>query len=320
MVQGFSETDAAEATGRSPQPCDHLGNQRDWIWRGWKIRYSFLRSPRNDGLPVVFLHGFGASLLQWRGNLQPLSQHHTIYALDLLGFGASEKASTEFRVSLWADQVHEFCQQFIGQPIVLVGHSLGALVALTAVTRYPELAKGLILVTLPAARQELLPAPVQSVVHSIENLFANSFLIKLILRFARRPSFIRSALQKIYTDAQYVNEDLVASFVDPAHDRGAERTLLKLVRARTAIDFSEDTRSLLQSLDMETLVLWGQNDNIIPIQWGRQLPEFNPNLAMVEIPDAGHCLYDEQAERVNHEILTWIQQTIDFPQPSPTKS
>ncbi|MEO1146961.1 MAG: alpha/beta fold hydrolase [Cyanobacteria bacterium J06638_22] len=319
MGQQFSEAGVSADAWRSPlAQRDHLGNQRDWVWRGWSIRYSFLRSPRNDGLPIVFLHGFGASLLQWRGNLQPLSQHHTIYALDLLGFGASEKASTEFRVSLWVEQVRAFCQQFIGQPIVLVGHSLGALVALTAVTRYPELAQGLILVTLPATRQELLPGPVQSVVHSIENLFANSFLIKQILRFARRPSFIRSALQKIYTDTQYVNEDLVASFVEPAHHRGADRTLLKLVRARTATDFSDDTRSLLQRLDIDTLVLWGQNDNIIPIQWGRQLPEFNPYLTMVEIPDAGHCLYDEQAERVNHEILTWIQQTIDIPHPTQT--
>jgi len=285
--------------------------QRDWIWRGWRVRYTCLRSPNPDGCPIVFLHGFGAALTQWRANLQPLSEHHTIYALDLLGFGASEKASTEYRVGLWVEQVRDFCQQFIGEPVVLVGHSLGALVALSTTIADPELVYRLVLVTLPSSRQEMLPQRIQSLVHSVENAFANPFLISLILRIARRPSFIRAALQKVYSNAHHVTDELVSSFVIPAQDRGAERTLLKLVRARTATDFSEDTRSLLNQLAIPALVLWGEQDRVIPIQWGRQLADFHSHLKLVELPNSGHCPYDECAERVNQEILHWIEHGID---------
>lgn len=290
---------------------DQLGVQRDWIWRGWRVRYTCLRSPNPDGCPILFLHGFGAALTQWRANLLPLSEHHTIYALDLLGFGASEKASTEYRVNLWVEQVRDFCEQFVGEPVVLVGHSLGALVALSTTIADPALVQRLVLVTLPSTRQEMLPNWLQSMVHSIENAFANPFLISLILRIARRPSFIRSALQKVYANAHHVTDELVSSFITPALEPGAERTLLKLVRSRTATDFSEDTRSLLSNLHIPALVLWGEQDRVIPIQWGRQLADFNPRLKLVELPNSGHCPYDECAERVNREILHWIEYGID---------
>jgi len=288
-----------------------LGTQRDWVWRGWRVRYTYIPAIAAEGVPIVFLHGFGAALTQWRANLQPLSMHHSIYALDLLGFGASEKASTEFRTQLWVEQVQAFCQSFIGQPVVLVGHSLGALVALTATATHPDMMQGLVLLTLPASRQEVLPRVLQPFVQSIENAFANPLLINLILQIARRPSFIRSALKQVYVNGQFVTDDLVSSFVQPAFDRGANRTLLKLVRSRTARDFSDDVRVLLQALQIPALLLWGEQDRIIPIQWGRHLKETNDHLTLVEIPNAGHCPYDEAAELVNQEILTWVERGLE---------
>lgn len=285
----------------------HLGFQRDWIWRGWRVRYTYLPATQPDGVPVLFLHGFGSALTQWYANLQPLSAHHAIYAIDMLGFGASEKAAAEFTTQLWVEQVREFCQTFIGQPVVLVGHSLGALVALSVAATHPDWVQGLVLLTLPASRQEVLPRPLQPLVQSIENAFANPVLINLILRIARRPGFIRSALKQVYVNRQYVTDDLVASFVQPAHDRGAGRTLRKLVRSRTARDFSDDARILLQALNIPVLLLWGKEDRIIPIQWGRHLNDTHSHLKLVEIPNAGHCPYDEAADFVNREILNWIE-------------
>ncbi|MDX2214649.1 MAG: alpha/beta fold hydrolase [Oculatellaceae cyanobacterium bins.114] len=291
-----------------------LGSQRDWIWRGWQIRYTHLRpiAPSEvDAAPLVFLHGFGAALTQWRSNLIPLSQSRTVYALDFLGFGASEKAVTGYNVSLWAEQVYEFWQQFIGKPTIFVGHSLGALVALVAAVNHPGMAKGLVLITLPSSRQELLFQWLQPIVGGIEGLFASPLIINPLFRLIRQPSFIRSVLHKIYTEKTNVTDDLVTSFALPAIDRGAAKVLVRLVKARTRVDFSPDTRTLLPDLKMPVLVLWGDQDNIIPLTWGRQLPTLNPNLRLVELPGAGHCSYDECADRVNDEILTWIRATIE---------
>lgn len=298
-----------------------LGTQRNWIWRGWRTRYTYLRPVQpitpETSLPVVLLHGFGAALTQWYGNLLPLSQNHPVYALDMLGFGASEKASADYKVKLWAEQVRDFCQQVVGQPVVLVGHSLGALVALTLAVTYPELVQGLILITLPASRQELLPQQLQSIVSKIESLFASPLVIAPIFRLARRPGFIRSALKKIYANVDYVTEDLVSSFVLPTHDPGAGKVLYRLVKGRTQNDFSPSTHALIRHLKLPVLMLWGTQDRIIPIAWGRELAETYANLRLVEVPMAGHCPYDEQAGVVNEAIAHWIE-TIVLPQISST--
>jgi len=273
------------------------------------VRYTFVRSVvPTDKPPILLLHGFGASLAQWQENLLPLSQSHAVYALDLVGFGASEKADTAYKVKLWADQVYDFWRTFIGEPIALVGHSLGALVALTAAVAHPEMVKNLALLTLPAARQELLTGSVQSWVGKIESFFTAPLVIRPLFRLVRRPSIIRSILKAVYVNPERVTAELIESFLTPGFDRGASRAFYRLSKARTQIDFSHKTEDLLPQVKVPILMVWGAGDRVIPITRGRKLPAFNPRLRLIEIPDAGHCLYDECAECVNAELLAWLTE------------
>lgn len=290
-----------------------IGSQRDWAWRGWKIRYTYIRSAKRgtsqDQTPLVLLHGFGSGIGHWRHNLMPLSQHHSIYALDLLGFGASEKAAAAYKADLWVAQVYDFWRTWINQPIVLVGHSLGALVALTAAINHPEMVQSLVLLTLPASRQELLPPWLQPLVGTMEGMFASPLLLKPLFRLlVRRPQTIRSILKLAYANPELISDELVAILAAATQDRRAAGAFSQLSRSRTRIDFSESTKVLLPKLQVPTLMLWGEKDKIIPPHWGRQFSQLNSNLKLVEIAEAGHCLYDECPERVNQEVLNWIEE------------
>lgn len=286
-----------------------LGTQRDWVWRGWQIRYTYIRSAQaGNAPPLLFLHGFGSALTQWQENLVPLSHSRMVYALDLIGFGGSEKAAANYKVGLWVEQVYDFWRSFIGQPIVLVGHSLGALVALSVAAAHPDMVKGLVLLTLPAARQELLPQGMLSFVGDIEAIFATPLLIKPLFYLIRRPSIIRAVLRSVYVNRERVTEELVQSFLKPGFDRGAAGVLARLTKARTQNDFSLKTKDLLATVKTPILLLWGANDRVIPLTWGRQLPSLHADLTLIEIPDAGHCPYDECAECVNAEILSWLDR------------
>lgn len=292
-----------------PHGLSQIGHQRLWYWRGWRVRYWF--SPpvmaATDQRPLVLIHGFGANLNQWRHNLPQLSQQAPVYALDLLGFGDAEKAATLYGADLWASQVADFIQTVVRSPVVLVGHSLGALVALTVSHQHPELVQKLAMVTVPlqAARQDLVAGWVDVLARRVESMVANPALTRLIFGIVRRPSLLRRALGGIYRVAERVDEELVETFAIPPCDRGAARTLCYLVRSRTEPNFSLSVKTMLTELSMPSLLLWGEQDRVIPFAMAKDLADLSPQLHLKGLPDVGHCLYDEQPEQFNQLLLDW---------------
>lgn len=298
-----------------------LGCQRIWFWRGWHIRYTYIRpmgSGSPDGkpprVPILLLHGFGSALGQWRSNLQPLSQSHCVYALDFLGFGGSQKAPAAYNVNLWADLVYDFWRCFIGQPAVILGHSLGSLVGLTAAIDHPEIALGMALLTLPDAQTTQPPAWARS----LERAFASPVLLWPLFKFVTQEWLLRSVLQSIYIRRELVDDELVALFATPPRDKGALDTFCRLARSRSHSDeYSPKTvAQMLPQLSIPVLFLWGNQDRIVPLAGFRKLlnqPQLSPvppQFQLVEIDNAGHCAYDEYPEIVNQHILTWIQSSL----------
>lgn len=297
----------------------HLGEQRLWTWRGWKIRYTHLFEPasfkpspshisksnQNKPAPLLLLHGAGSSLEQWRENLTAFAQERPVYALDLVGFGGSQKVACELNTDLWVAQVAAFWRTFLGRPMILMGHSLGALVALQSATSHPDQVERLIMLTLPAARQELGGAAAK-IGAVVEGQFASPLLIRPLFRFIRRPNLIRSVLRKLYHDSNRVDEALVDGFVRPTQARGAARTFCYLVKSRTSDSFSPQTRDLIPVLHVPTLLLWGKRDRVIPIAWGRYVNTLSAQLTFVEVEGAGHFFYDEQALDLHDLIDRWL--------------
>jgi len=294
-----------------PSPLSAAGQQRFWYWRGWRVRYWFNPGPGGieDRPPLLLIHGFGANLNQWRHNLPALSQGGPVYALDLLGFGDSAKAATLYGADLWADQVADFIQTVVGVPVALVGHSLGALVALTVTHHCPDWVLRLALVTvpLPAAREDLVPGWIAALSLKVESLVANPLLLRSLFSVVRRPSFLRRALRGIYTVPDQVDEDLVTLFALPPRDRGAARALCYLVRSRTSPSFSPSIKAMVAELTVPTLLLWGELDRVVPISQAQGLAALSPQVTFMPWPGVGHCLYDEAAEAFNDAIDHWRQ-------------
>lgn len=295
-----------------PSTLSQAGYQRFWHWRGWRVRYWFHPGPPETTLPpLLLIHGFGANLNQWRHNLPALSRIAPVYAIDLLGFGDSEKAATLYGAELWAEQVANFIQSVIGQPVALVGHSLGALVALTVTHSHSNWVKQLALVTLPLEgnREDLVAGWIAALALRVESLVANPLMMRSLFTLVRRPSVLRRALVSIYTVADRVDDDLVNLFALPTGDRGAARTLCYLVRSRTAPGFSPSVKDMLTTLAVPTLLLWGDQDRVVPVAQSKGLADLSPLLTLEVLPGVGHCLYDETDADFNQRLLTWLQQT-----------
>ncbi|MEO0925634.1 MAG: alpha/beta fold hydrolase [Cyanobacteria bacterium J06643_13] len=291
---------------------ERIGNQRDWVWRGWQTRYSYLRARKrldSDLPPLILIHGFGASIEHWRNNIPAIAQDRTVYALDLLGFGASRKADTDYSAALWTEQVHDFWQTFIGVRAILVGNSIGSLVCLNATATYPEMVEGLVMLSLPdvSVREDMLPPLISPVVTAIENLFASPLLIKNLLKFVRRPKIIRKWARVAYPNQAAVTDELVEILSSPAYDQGSGQTLYRLARSVRKASFAESVRDLLPQITVPMLLVWGLKDKMIPPQQAQAIAALNPLIKLIELEDIGHCPHDENPAQFNSLLLDWLQ-------------
>lgn len=341
-----------------------LGEQRGWVWRGWRSRYTYIDGPGIDGpdingpdidgpemitgepqavsgeavggerevgakgekVPLLLVHGFGASIEHWRHNLQPLAQGRRVYALDLLGFGASEKAVAPYSTGgLWAEQVYDFWQTLIQRPVVLVGHSLGSLVCLAVAVRYPQMVRGLVLVTLPDGSVLQKPrslvlqtaiACLQKGLQPLLTLGQSFFTFPVIFwsffQVIRQPWLIRRGLKSAYVNDSQVSEDLVMAFTQPTEEEGAVWALKEMVLTSPGTNLEFKAPKVLPHLSIPILLFWGKQDLLVPSSLAKYFPTFNERLELIVLEKAGHCLHDECADEMNARVLSWLAQEVDM--------
>ena len=287
-----------------------IGSQRDWVWRGWQTRYTYIRAsqPTQRTTPLLLLHGFGTSIGHWRHNLAVLGQSHTVYALDMLGFGASRKAQVDYKVDLWVEQVYDFWRTFIQQPVVLVGNSIGSLVCLAVAAAHPEMVKGFVMMSLPdpSVEEEAIPTGLRPVVAAVKGVVASPVILQNVFYLARRPSFVRKWAAIAYANPNAVTDELVDILVGPAQDRGSAAAFGAILKAMTSAKFSPSVKTLLPTLNTPMLLIWGRQDKMIPLSVLARFRDINPKLQLVEL-DAGHCPHDECPDEVNQIILNWLE-------------
>ncbi len=288
-----------------------VGNQRDWVWRGWQTRYTYIRPSQNKSTtPLILLHGFGASIGHWRHNLAVLGESHTVYALDMLGFGASQKAPANYSIELWVEQVYEFWKAFIRQPVILIGNSNGSLISLAAAAAHPEMVKGIVMMSLPdpSLEQEAIPPFLRPVVMGIKKIVASPLILKPIFNIVRRPGFVRRWASLAYANPEAVTDELVDILAGPPQDRGSARAFSALFRAAIAVNFSPSVKAILPTLTVPMLLIWGQKDKFVPPVLAQRFTQYNQNLELLNLEDVGHCPHDECPEKVNQVILDWINR------------
>ncbi|MCX8078205.1 MAG: alpha/beta fold hydrolase [Geminocystis sp.] len=289
-----------------------FGYQRDWRWHGWRIHYTFYPPLQANNPfvspPILLLHGFGVSLRHWRHNIPILRQRHFVYALDLLGFGASEKTYTEYGIPLWSRLVFDFWQEFISQPCILIGNSLGSLIALNTTASYPDTVKGLVMLSLPdlrGKRDDNNPI-LTPLLHKIEELFTFPLLIRLIFQIAKQKTVISNGLKIAYVNQNNLDEELIEIVTKPTEDVGAARALIAMTKSINK--FPVSVRQLLESINIPILLLWGKGDKLIPPTKASHLAAINTNIELHLLDKIGHCIHDENPDLFHKILFSWLKR------------
>jgi pimeloyl-ACP methyl ester carboxylesterase len=280
-----------------------------WIWQGHQIKYTVI----GKGQPLLLLHGFGASIDHWRKNIPILAEAgYQVYAIDLLGFGGSDKAPRDYSLELWEELVINFWQEFIHRPTVFIGNSIGALLSLMLVTRHPEISAGGVLINCAGGlnhRPHELNFVLRQVMEIFTNIVASPAWGKFIFDRVRQKANIRQSLYQVYPRREAVTDELVEIIYQPACDPGAQKVFASILTAPPGPTPEE----LLVNLDRPLLVLWGNKDPWTPIKGAKSFQDLavtGQPIEVIPIDNAGHCPHDEYPEVVNPAIINWLDSML----------
>ncbi|MGF1479903.1 MAG: alpha/beta fold hydrolase [Cyanophyceae cyanobacterium] len=292
------------------QPIVEPLEKLSWTWQGHSIQYTV----RGEGFPLLLVHGFGASIGHWRKNIPVLAEAgYRVFALDLLGFGGSDKPALDYRLELWQQQIKDFWDAHIQEPTVFVGNSIGGLLCLMVMTEFPEIAAGGVLLNSAGGlnhRPDELNLPLRTIMGAFTKLVSAPGIGGFVFNAVRRKSQIRRSLYQVYQDRNAVTDELVELLYAPSCDRGAQKVFASVLTAPAG----PKPQALLAKLQHPLLVLWGENDPWTPIKgaeiYQRLAEENDSDTNFYSIPHAGHCPHDEKPDRVNSLIIDWLAQTL----------
>jgi pimeloyl-ACP methyl ester carboxylesterase len=286
-------------------------DQQDWMWRGWRIRYTSILNPQSQ-VHVFLLHGFGGSIGHWRQNIAELAKHHNVHALDLLGFGASDKPVTPYTIQLWAEQVYEFWTTFVKVPVVLVGNSIGAVTCLSLAATYPEMVRGVAMISLPHTAQstEKTSALLRLFHKIIQSIFTSPFFLEPLFHLLRQPWVVKHWASLAYTCKEAITDELLEILIAPAREHGAAKAFCAIFQGMFSPQFFPNIQAILSNLKLPSLMVWGKKDRMVPVNLAQQCLNYNSAAQLILLENAGHCAHDECPDQVNQEILNWIQMQV----------
>ncbi|KAF8410953.1 hypothetical protein HHK36_003490 [Tetracentron sinense] len=293
---------------------------RTWQWRGHSINY-LLHCPGGDGgdpsssPPLLLVHGFGASIAHWRRNIGVLAEHYTVYAIDLLGFGASDKpAGFAYTMEVWAQLILDFLEEIVQKPTVLIGNSVGSLACVIAASESRQtLVRGLVLLNCAGGMNNKAIVDDWRIKLLLPLLWLVDFLLKqrgiasAVFERVKRRDNLRNILLSVYGNKESVDEDLVEIIKEPANDEGALDAFVSVVTGPPG----PNPVQLMPGISLPVLVLWGDQDPFTPIdgpvgKYFYSLPSQLPNISLYILEGVGHCPHDDRPDLVHEKLLPWL--------------
>lgn len=229
------------------------------------------------GRPLVFLHGWLGSWRYWVPAMEGLSVKYRAYAIDLWGFGASDKSSTRYSIDAYLELLEEFLDQLGVWRTSLVGHALGGVVALLFAARSPERVEQVMGVGVP-----LVGADINRPLASLSN--NGEALARLVARRANFPE---------------VNMD--------AHKADVS-AITHSMRSAMACDL----RRVLPPLDIPALLLYGGNDPLIKPPQQEWLEDCDDNVRVISLDGVQHFPMLEERNKFNRLLMEFLNSGGDL--------
>ncbi len=267
--------------------------------QGFRTRYW---KAGNEGSPIVLLAGIGCSVLEWRNNIEALAASHRVYALDMLGDGKTDKPDGDhYSIANLARFTLDFLTSQGEDGAHFIGNSLGGRVALECARIAPTRVLSMVLVA---------PAGVGPDTHINMRLPTVPILGELLTRPNRRG--LRMLWSLAVHDPKLVTDELIEDKFLLASLPGAQAAFLRTLRGFVGIGgFKrhqvEEIQAAMISMKQPTLVIWGREDRLLPVDHARILQAKLPSQNQIIFDACGHAPMIEKPGEFNKAVVDFLR-------------
>ena len=256
----------------------------------------------NKGTNVVLVHGLGGFIENWVHNVNALSQSHRVYAMDLLGFGRSDKTPLIHDMYDLVRFINDFMETQKIDKASLVGNSLGGGLVLLFALQYPEKVEKLVLVDNAGMGKDVILD---------FKLCSLPLLGELLILPSRRTT--AGLWKKIVYNSSLVTEKLIKDSYALAALPGASKALLAALRSGINLygQRSKLTNALIEklgSIAAPTLIIWGKQDRIIPVAHAQVAVNKILGARLQIFDRCGHMAQLEHPEKFNKLVLDFLAE------------
>jgi pimeloyl-ACP methyl ester carboxylesterase len=270
-----------------------------------------------EGQPLLMVHGLGGSALNWAAVGPELSKHYHAVAIDLAGFGQTPLFRRSATLGANANLVHRFAEQVLGQPVILMGNSMGGHIGILEAGDHPASVSALILVdpAIPGLRAIRHQAGLLGVTAAISIPGLAEIVVDRRVRRLGAERLVRQTIEMVAADPARIDPALMDAHVLLTRERG------NLGRQNSRA-FLQATRSLglrmadprfwikVRKVKAPTLVVHGALDRLIPVSAVRDLARRRPDWSLEVLEGVGHVPMMETPDLFLRVVNQWMAYRI----------
>lgn len=250
---------------------------------GYRVHYY----EGGDGPPLVFVHGLGAESLNWVTAMLDMRHQYHVYAIDLLGHGDTDKPDIAYSIEQQSEMLRQFLAIQNIKSADVVGVSMGGWVALKLAIDHPDVVNRLVAADAAGLKfqtnltvKNFLPATAEEF---------NTFMTMLTPRQYPAPYPLRQAFLNRVAEHAWITRRIFDSFMT----------------------YQDVLDGKLQTVKSPVLVIWGKQENMIPLSVGEEMKQQLPNASLVVCADSGHLAVFECWNELEPEVAAFLSS----PQP-----
>lgn len=268
-----------------------------------------------SGAPLVLVHGLGGSLTNWLAVGDALTSRYRVFAPDLVGFGRTPLAGREPTISEQAAMLARFIEHVGGGAAVVIGNSMGGLVAVHLAAARPDLVARLVLVG--AALPRPLRAPLDRTVVGLFALYMTPFLGEVFLRkrtAAIGPEGVLNATMALCgVNVKELPPHVYAAQLEVARARlsmpWANATFIKAARSVvTTAARREHMYAMIRKIKAPGLLIHGARDRLVPLAVGEDVARVRPDWRFTVLDGVGHVPQLQVPDRWVAALTSWLDE------------